>query len=1433
MDLDPFTISAGKAILTAGAKPSIAQLRLQLARRGAEYADVATLGTADREMDEAIAVLRGASETIPAAIAAKLKGLLSGRPDSFAGEDAKRFIEDDRIVALVKSGTRKTLLDGAIDQELAEARAIHAELFGEEGIYGETLLEDAIRFAALTLFGHLTRSDRVMLDLQGARHDELLDGLQAISGKIDEIQISAGSPAVDAEVLDQAVLGEVRKLKRRRFVAVDESIDKARQLGSRLGHGLQQASPGVRATACREIGATLARSGHPDEAETWIKKAEELGADATCERARLAMARDRPGDAMLLLRDRPDALSKSLLIDAIQKRDGEAKALEFFEDNLQPGELTGHALQAMGGRLTQAARVADAVALLASATAEQIDENPLILFLRARLRMSGALPADVAARFIHTDGLFPHPGDVRDDDEGQERLKAARADLILLKEQLGDLDAPDLSSLTDVNLLAIDLNHGDADDRRRAREALAKRLDDPREAMELAPIAALYRVELDWAAIRARLAHAEQLGGYDDIQLRAAFALKMRGDSHQEIFDFISAYRDRLKDVQGAETVIGLEVEARARLGDLDGSKALLTQERANLSDKAQVFLDSVIAEAAGEDSISVRLAQFEASQATHDLVLLVGALDQHGDVRLGEYLVQLWRQRHQVEDARRACDALVRAGKTAEAEAFLEEIGDLSRQDPFLHTHLAWARQRQGRLLDAIDELAALGAAGVDDANTRRLAILVAVETGRWAELEPMVQKELAKQVDRSAAQLMAAAHVAQAIDSQTAMPLARAAIAKRPDDPSLNMNGYTIAVNAGFERSAEVGGWFGTAMANSTPEGPIFSKDFEEVIEIVKDSRAQSERVNELVNTAQVPIFIAFGRSRGAQSAMILLSMAENADQTDSRRRTVLPLYAGNRSPTFDQDISTVGFEPLAILVLYQLGLLEQAIQAFDTVVLPAGTLNSFFEDRKNVAHSQPSRIAQAREIKDKMGSGTLAVEDLPAGDSALVSQVGEEFARLFKAAEAREGYVVDTAPIHPPGNLREVVDPAPFAARLLSPAGLVESLLGLGTLSAARAGQARSAVAGGGGSWTDEIVPEQAKTLFLTNLAVQYLNDAGLLTMLKAHAGALIVLPEVASLADREIAAGEAGAKVRQGIDQIREILSDAITNGRARVGPMRLRSDEMASSENDDEDGDEDGEDEDRATDRDMMGPILNALRDAGGMDALVCDDRAMNKYLEFTDRTGRKVPFLTTPDLLVMLHKKGVINETDLAAARESLRNGGAGLMPLDPHELVNAALSSNWAIGPNADLRAIRDSIHLPLARKVIQLPQERVWFKAMCIAIAFTIRRVWQEVEDPVHAARAASWLHDMIPDAAAASAMDESPDREFWLQDVTRHTLWAIASIFALPEGRSEPYQQWFAGVIAPSVERRDPGAIEAMAKTLTAFLTRPASDEASNGE
>jgi hypothetical protein len=683
---------------------------------------------------------------------------------------------------------------------------------------------------------------------------------------------------------------------------------------------------------------------------------------------------------------------------------------------------------------------------------------------------------------------------------------------------------------------------------------------------------------------------------------------------------------------------------------------------------------------------------------------------------------------------------------------------------------------------------------------------VMLAIETGRWAELEPFVQQQLAASAHRTAIELIGAAQIARTIGSTVTLDLLRAAVAKAPDDPAINLQAYTIATEAGLERNDDVSGWLRTAIAGGEESGLIQSKKFDEVVEFVKESRAEADRINGLINAADVPMFMAISAMGGTQSALLIRQMRVNVEQTDSRRRSVVPLFAGNRMLRGHLRPTSVSFDPLALLVLDYLGLLEIALGAFDDVVLPSGTLHTFFEDRGKAAHSQPSRVAQARQIKESVASGVLTVESFPQVDGEE-SAVDDEFAALFAAAEARNGYVVDNAPLHPPGKLEEIVDPSPYAARLLSPKGLVASLLSAGLISRASASAARTGIAGSGQPWADEGLPEPHRPMLLTNLAVHYLVDSGLLPVLKAHAGALVVTQDTIRLADNEIAIGDAAEEIRSGVERIRAVLARAIADKVARIGPARRLKDEI-----------------ERGSHRITMSPVMSVLRDTAGIDAFVCDDRAMNKHPRATDRAGNSFEFLTTADLLTILSRLGSLDQDALDAAREKLRRGGGGLMPLDPEEVARAACGSNWSVGPNADLRAIRDSIHLPLARRVAQVPNERPWFKSVSIGVAFGIRSVWSNVADDDDAERAANYLLDMIPDPAAWSEGDEAPDRQAWVLDVSRHTLWAIASIFDVPPSRIERYRHWFATRVEPIYAKRDPGALEAVARTLFAFLASP---------
>lgn len=1413
----------GKAAVSGGAREALAGLREQIARRGAEFGDLAGLMGAERELDEALSVLSGDGDTLPAFLWAKLKGVISQRPSSFEDEGARHFVADDRVIALVKSGARRIFENLDIDEERAEARTIYVELSGEEAGYGERLLDEAVNFCVLTLLARLTPGDRLIIEKQAEYHAEVIEKVDGLSAQLADLKDGntlREPPAVDSVVLDRAVEAEVRKLRRQRFIHDKALAPRAEGLGARLEEGLQLASSSAKALACREIAVVLSRADRPDDAEAWIAKAVALGAsDVDPERARVASNRDNPDEAMRLLRDRNDPVSRSLLIDAIQRRDGEGVALRHFEEHYSGTDLTGHALQSMGVRLHNAGRAEDAERLLEAATNEQIDENPVLLFVRARMAIAGAFPSDVAERFFRNGGMIPRPDDLRDDPEGKARLERALVDLRRLQGQLPELDADELAALVDLNIVFLELNSGDEAQRAATQEALIERLANPSEAMALVPLAAMYDLKVDWASLRAQLDQAERLGGWDDVQLRAAFALVMEEKNPSEIADFAQKHRAGLEPFLSHGSVVALEIEARAKMGQIDEARALLEQERGELGEDFYSFLVTTISEEEGADSVSMRIAQFDRTDSTHDLQILTETLGRNRDERTGEYLVLLWERRHQLEDARRACDALHMAGKEQELEDFLERLGDRAREDHHLRTHLAWARQRQGRLNDAATELKALKDDGVDDANTRQLTVMLALESGRWSDLELFTQAELSARESRTGAELLTAARIATVIGSPSAMALARAAVLRSPEDPLVNVGAYQIAIGRGEERTVEVNEWLRTAIEGSNEDGPLHKGEFEDAVAMIKESKEHHDRLSDLVMTSEIPLFLAMRPLNATLSELILNRMRDNAEEGDSRKRLVLPLFSGNRERAGSADLRSIAFDPLSLLVFDYLGLLDRVLGAFDDVVLPAGTLHSLFEEMGRSGPVQPTRIEQARDLKERISAAVLKIDALPPADQELAKTVGEEFARLHAAAEARDGYVIDTAPLHKPHQIRETVDHKPFSQRLLSPAGLIASLLENGTLSDSRAQFALEAVAGAGGAWEGEPMPDSGRPMFLSMIAAHYLLDAGLLPELARYAGELVVLPEVAEMADREIAAGEAAGNVRRGIERIRLSLADALAAGRARVGPSRQRrgdTDDLSKSVRGD------------------MGPVVSVMLDSGGIEALVCDDRGMNKYGHFTDQDGRSVPILTSVDVLRILHSRNALTDSEVSAARERLRMGGAGLVPIDPEEVAQVTIASNWAFGPNAELRAIRDSVHLPLARKVVQLPKERLWFKMAALTIAFAIRKAWQEIEDITHAERAATYLFEMIPDAEYWSSGDESADRALWVQDVSRHALWAMASVFDLPAERAERYRLWFDTLVGPIAERRDPGAMEAVARTLFSFLAAPIMEgESSDGD
>lgn len=357
---------------------------------------------------------------------------------------------------------------------------------------------------------------------------------------------------------------------------------------------------------------------------------------------------------------------------------------------------------------------------------------------------------------------------------------------------------------------------------------------------------------------------------------------------------------------------------------------------------------------------------------------------------------------------------------------------------------------------------------------------------------------------------------------------------------------------------------------------------------------------------------------------------------------------------------------------------------------------------------------------------------------------------------------------------------------------------------------ANEALAAVFGSGEEWPSESSFAVGKPLYFSMIASHYLADAGILPRLKSVFGELVILPDVEELANREIEDSTRASAVRDQIEQLRASVAAGIEDGSIRIGKL------TSEGNTDSKEGDTGRE----------IGPLFNALHNISGADIFVCDDRALNKSGTFIDKAENSVNTAISLDILRHLKATGAISDNEYQAAIEKIYESGFALVPVDFQQLIKAVCASNWNVGPNATLRQIRNSIHLPLIRGLIKLPEERHWFRTSVLSIAIAIRHVWTEIADVDHAMRAATYLYDMLPDVRAWSAKDNSSDRDVWTQEVTRSSVYMFGSAFSLPESHIEKYQNWFDNYVGPKEEKRDPGVMEAVAKALFESLSKPVS-------
>lgn len=192
----------------------------------------------------------------------------------------------------------------------------------------------------------------------------------------------------------------------------------------------------------------------------------------------------------------------------------------------------------------------------------------------------------------------------------------------------------------------------------------------------------------------------------------------------------------------------------------------------------------------------------------------------------------------------------------------------------------------------------------------------------------------------------------------------------------------------------------------------------------------------------------------------------------------------------------------------------------------------------------------------------------------------------------------------------------------------------------------------------------------------------------------------------------------------IDAVRTKIREANAIGKVVFGPRRTELD----------DADE------------VISPsTLHLLTNLSGANAVVCDDRALNKEAFAQDSLGKRVRSLTTLDVIEELKQRSLISETERRSLRHRLRAGGAVLMPVDAGEISSAALRSK--VMKSAEFKAIEESIDLARLAEVPIFPREVPWFASFNMAANAVILDVWKTEVDRQRAAEVSDMVLELVP--------------------------------------------------------------------------------------
>jgi hypothetical protein len=1298
------------------------------------------------------------------------------------------WLADERVGSEIKKLARARILgdDAIYEKEISLIRAAYAEKTGENKKLANGPIDIVLAVIALGYLASIDSALKPVVGILQATHEETRSRFD----KIDKTLENHGNLEGLVKLLNENIRRDLDLILKRRSVNYDQSRKEISILAQQVWDGDYACAD----VAIRTNVLNWASRLHAGDKEHLAKAIKYRGQiqeinPSTDVRILDSIILETNGDiddALKILRDIDCPDGYAVLFLVLKRRRGKEAALHWFEEQPQkddPSFLTGLGWENVAITLAEADRWTDAIELL-YAIQYHINEWPDLAYVEGVINAAMLLPEEYRVNSLQMNLFHPSIHTIEGPQADIYRKRAISC-FIRAAEKLEEIGLEKRVHGANMWQLWLRLTDPKVQVAEGARLEIQEGLKNGKQGIDLLPFVRAFEMKFDPNPVRKYLAQRKLIGGLTDPEVYAAFLLAGLTMDPLEYANYLEQEELHLTLVIPKAVIIGTRIEAVVEAKQTIQAQAILDANKQCFDQDDYHRLQSMIEIQNGAcGNARTRFEElYNKTKELIDLQNLINLLAKEKDwPALCPLLMELFRRERTIINARKVIQCMDQDCVTDDVNIirFLNDNDDLVIQDQELASRKAWISSRLGQCWEARiinDKLLQERDNPVD----LTLDINLAIQFGDRERFAAIIDREWSRRERYESRNLLHLAYIASDVDAtkNRALELTKLAANKSGGDPQILIACYYLAVQLGNEDQPEVAEWFRGAISKSNENGPVTKVNMRTVAEKMMPAyRERSHKIEEALLQGEIPIHFASDALNMPLSNIILNIPSQNIGQPDGRRLTIIPIISGARHPVNISDEWAVGIDATSIMVLWYLDLLPLALQSFKKAILAPDTMTLFLNERRNVRFNQPSRIKKAEDICQLKLKTVQAVPNPP---SWLVEEVGRDLAELLHLAKTSHGYVVRPLPIYKLSTFMEKEADLKDYAELILPTTTFTKLLrerGIIDSSTQASAEMYLQVHDHG---IDLIHDPSSldKLLLLDDLGAIYLQDAGILRLIKDSGIDFQVHPSMIVEQENLIEVNRGGEKLAGDVDKIRSVLRTALDDGKAVFLPRsRFNEKEPASR---------------------SESTLIQFITDVGECDAVCIDDRFINKHAFITDKKGVTAQTICVCDVLNYLENKGLITQDMKYEKIHRLRKGGFAFVPADAYELTlilrRSTFTNENKLIESAEMRVFRRSLMRLRSLNILQHPNETLFLVKLSSCCLNVITQLWRDKKLPIDRAYLLSdWVwRNISPSPLEWSTKRDNSTMKVVLDAVAKHTASLFLAIPMTGVKRQARFQEW----------------------------------------